>query len=178
VLTLALYVILALAVGGVLFFVSVALFGGSTTETAPLPAAQFDPNADILEPPAVRERSDLALVAPDAVPVELPLGRAMSAGDVESLRLPVALRGYRMAETDEALDRLAQELRERDRELRERDDELAVLRARLTGTAAGPDPSGAAQIAAASSAREQPTEDADWVDPDWMTQAGSQEPAE
>jgi DivIVA domain-containing protein len=172
VLTLALYVILALAVGGVLFFVSVALFGGSTTETAPLPTAQFDPDADIIEPPAARERSDLALVAPDAIPVELPLGRPMSAGDVDSLRLPVALRGYRMAETDEALDRLA-------RELRERDEELALLRARLSLAGAAPDadPSGAGRIAAASPAPDEP-DDANWVDPDWMSQAGADEPAE
>src|SRR5581483_2976462 len=47
---------------------------------------------------------------PDAAfrpfPAQRPLGRA----DVEALRLPVALRGYRMDETDDALDRLGAEL--------------------------------------------------------------------
>ena len=47
---------------------------------------------------------------------------AIAAEDVESVRLPVALRGYRFAETDQLLDRLAAELRERDAEI-----------ARLTG---------------------------------------------
>jgi DivIVA domain-containing protein len=39
------------------------------------------------------------------------------AEDVERVRLPVALRGYRFAETDQLLDRLADELRERDAEI-------------------------------------------------------------
>ncbi|HEY3738076.1 MAG TPA: DivIVA domain-containing protein [Jatrophihabitans sp.] len=42
---------------------------------------------------------------------------AVSADDLESLRLPVALRGYRFAETDQLLDRLAAELRQRDAEI-------------------------------------------------------------
>ena len=37
--------------------------------------------------------------------------------DVAAVRLPVALRGYRFAETDLLLDRLADELRERDAEI-------------------------------------------------------------
>jgi DivIVA domain-containing protein len=44
-------------------------------------------------------------------------GRAMTAEDVATVRLPVALRGYRFAETDELLDRLAEEIRWRDAEL-------------------------------------------------------------
>ena len=42
---------------------------------------------------------------------------AITVDDVESLRLPVALRGYRFAETDQLLDRLAAELRKRDDEI-------------------------------------------------------------
>ncbi len=37
--------------------------------------------------------------------------------DVIAMRLPVALRGYRFAETDILLDRLTEELRERDAEI-------------------------------------------------------------
>lgn len=47
----------------------------------------------------------------------LPRDRRMQAVDVAEVRLPVALRGYRFAETDELLDRLADELRLRDEEL-------------------------------------------------------------
>lgn len=51
----------------------------------------------------------------------LPAGRALAADDVAEVRLPVALRGYRFAETDLLLDRLAEELQTRD-------DEIARLR--------------------------------------------------
>jgi hypothetical protein len=46
----------------------------------------------------------------------------LQATDIVELRLPVALRGYRFAETDLLLDRLTDELRVRD-------DEIARLRA-------------------------------------------------
>jgi hypothetical protein len=70
----------------------------------------------------------------DEPPWELPAERALSPDDVDGVRLPVALRGYRFAETDILLDRLAQELRHRDEEI-----------ARLRGHAvdADPDSSGA-----------------------------------
>lgn len=44
-------------------------------------------------------------------------GRALRAEDVANVRLPVALRGYRFAETDQLLDTLAEEIRWRDAEL-------------------------------------------------------------
>jgi len=47
----------------------------------------------------------------------LPVGQSIAAEDVESVRLPVALRGYRFAEVDELLDALAAQLRDRDREI-------------------------------------------------------------
>src|SRR5262249_60038391 len=47
--------------------------------------------------------------------------RKLGREDVVSARLPVALRGYRFAETDLLLDRLTDELRQRD-------DEIARLR--------------------------------------------------
>lgn len=58
----------------------------------------------------------------------LPPDRPLVARDVESVRLPVALRGYRFAETDLLLDRLTEELRRRDEEI-----------ARLRGPAAPAD---------------------------------------
>lgn len=48
---------------------------------------------------------------------ELPADEPVDAEDVAAVRLPVALRGYRFAETDLLLDRLADELRARDTEI-------------------------------------------------------------
>jgi hypothetical protein len=59
----------------------------------------------------------------------LPPERALAAADVADVRLPVALRGYRFAETDLLLDRLVEELQARD-------DEIARLRKPATATAA------------------------------------------
>ena len=47
----------------------------------------------------------------------LPADRPIGAYDVAVVRLPVAIRGYRFAETDQLLDRLAEELRLRDEEI-------------------------------------------------------------
>ena len=47
----------------------------------------------------------------------LPADRSLDPADVETVRLPVALRGYRFAETDLLLDRLAEELKLRDAEI-------------------------------------------------------------
>ncbi len=65
----------------------------------------------------VRSRPDSAL----------PAGR-LAADDVARARFSVGLRGYRMDEVDAALDRVQDELRERDHE-------LAALRSRLRETA-------------------------------------------
>lgn len=55
--------------------------------------------------------------APDVRPwAGLPDHR-LTADDVVATRLPVAVRGYRFAETDLLLDRLTDELRERDEEI-------------------------------------------------------------
>lgn len=56
---------------------------------------------------------------PDDVVVQLPRGRSMVASDVETLRLPLAVRGYQMAAVDEVLDRLAAELALRDAQIRQ-----------------------------------------------------------
>lgn len=87
---LLLYALLAVVVAGVLFLL----------------AARFLPAGEQIAPPLR-----------DEPPWELPAERSLHAEDIDALRLPVALRGYRFAETDLLLDRLADELRARDREI-------------------------------------------------------------
>lgn len=66
---------------------------------------------------------------PDRLLDPLPEDRPVDRTDVEALRLPLALRGYRMAEVDDALGRLGAELAERDAR-------IAELEAALAGTQA------------------------------------------
>jgi hypothetical protein len=66
----------------------------------------------------------IAPPAPDIRPWAL-AERPLEPQDVVDVRLPVALRGYRFAETDQLLDRLTEELRARDAE-------IAQLRGRAT----------------------------------------------
>ena len=66
---------------------------------------------------------ELAPLAPGATPTRLPVG-TVEGDDVRGLRFQQAVRGYRMAEVDWVLERLADEL---DRAGTERDD----LRARI-----------------------------------------------
>ena len=94
-LTLALYGLLAVGIAAVLFLI----------------AAYVLPSGERIAPP-IRDE-----------PLwELPTSRRLAADDVVAVRLPVALRGYRFAETDLLLDRLADELKSRD-------DEIARLQA-------------------------------------------------
>lgn len=58
----------------------------------------------------------MAPPAPDVKPWSL-TDEPLNAQDVIDVRLPVALRGYRFAETDRLLDRLTEELRQRDEEI-------------------------------------------------------------
>jgi hypothetical protein len=53
----------------------------------------------------------------DQRPFELPQDRRIGRADLDEVRIPVALRGYRFAETDELIDRLTAELVWRDEEL-------------------------------------------------------------
>lgn len=87
---LLLYGLLAIGLAGLLFAVAV----------------RFLPAGEQVAPP-VR----------DEPPWDLPADRAMRPDEVDAVRLPVALRGYRFAETDILLDRLADELRARDAEI-------------------------------------------------------------
>jgi DivIVA domain-containing protein len=73
----------------------------------------------------------------------MPTDRPMTGDDVHGLKFTVALRGYRMADVDVALNRLAQELSERDamiERLRAGADEQPATRTRQEN---GPPPLGA-----------------------------------
>ena len=62
------------------------------------------------------DRPVLADAPPDAADAGLPTG-PVQPEDVAALRFSMAPRGYRMAEVDDVLDRLAAELADRDRRL-------------------------------------------------------------
>nr|WSZ98317.1 DivIVA domain-containing protein [Streptomyces sp. NBC_00857] len=61
----------------------------------------------------------------DPLPATRPVGRA----DVDALRLPVGMRGYRMADVDDVLSRLGAELAERDARIAELESALAGAQA-------------------------------------------------
>ncbi|MFJ1706491.1 DivIVA domain-containing protein [Kitasatospora sp. NPDC088346] len=63
----------------------------------------------------------------DRLAVRFPQDRPLNRQDVDGLRLPMALRGYRMDEVDDVLDRLAAELAGRDARIAEL-EAAAVLR--------------------------------------------------
>lgn len=63
---------------------------------------------------------------PDRAEYQLPTRRLLPV-DVDRTRLGLAFRGYRMAEVDDVLDRLADELTARDGELAQRERDAASL---------------------------------------------------
>ncbi len=79
---------------------------------------------------ATKEGGELAPAPPDVADLDLP-ARPLAADDVAALRFPMAARGYRMAEVDVALERLAEELRDRDRR-------IGLLEAAAEGQAPSP----------------------------------------
>jgi hypothetical protein len=89
-LTLLLYGLLAVLVIGILF----------------VAAVYFLPRGEQLVTPTPDSRAW----------AQLPRGQ-IQPDDITAMRLPVALRGYRFAETDQLLDRLTDELRARDEEI-------------------------------------------------------------
>lgn len=103
---LVLYGLLAVILAGGLFLV----------------ASRFLPAGEQIAPPLR-----------DEPPWELPADRTLHPEDIDTMRLPVALRGYRFAETDILLDRLAGELRARD-------EEIARLRGHAPGEPARAEP--------------------------------------
>ncbi|MEU3754429.1 DivIVA domain-containing protein [Streptomyces olivoreticuli] len=73
---------------------------------------------------------------PDRIAWPLPADRPTSRADVDAVRLPLALRGYRMTETDDVLDRLGAELAERDARIAELERALAAARAQAAARGA------------------------------------------
>jgi len=92
--TVLIYLVVVVTVGAALFGIAAVVFGRG---------------------------EELAPLAPGATPTRLPMDE-ISGQDVRELRFPQAVRGYRMAEVDWVLDRLADEL---DRTGAERDGLLA-----------------------------------------------------
>ncbi|QFR95579.1 DivIVA domain-containing protein [Streptomyces tsukubensis] len=89
------------------------------------------------------EGAALPDAAPERLSDPLPDDRPVERADVESLRFPVTLRGYRMAEVDDALARVGAELAERDARITELETALtgavgAAARGRGPGAAAAP----------------------------------------
>lgn len=72
-------------------------------------------------------------VAPEQLTDPLPATRPVGRADIEALRLPVAARGYRMTDVDEALGRLGAELAERDARIAELESALAGAQATGAG---------------------------------------------
>lgn len=73
----------------------------------------------------------------DRIAARLPQDRPLSKADVDDLRLPMAVRGYRMDEVDDVLDRLGAELAYRDSRIAEL-EAAAHLRGAVEATN-GPD---------------------------------------
>jgi DivIVA domain-containing protein len=90
VLSVLVFLIGVLVVGGLLFLAGSLLLGRGETQ-----------------PPAELDRS----------PVELPDDRPVIADDIRALRLSAAFRGYRMSEVDWLLDQFALVLEERDADI-------------------------------------------------------------
>ncbi len=80
---------------------------------------------------------------PDRLEDPLPPHRPVHRGDLENLRIAVTLRGYRMSDVDDVLDRLGAELAERDARIAELEAALAGAHdAALGGQALGGQPYG------------------------------------
>ncbi|WP_328536872.1 DivIVA domain-containing protein [Streptomyces sp. NBC_00344] len=68
-------------------------------------------------------------VPPELPTDPLPTARPVARADIEALRLPMVVRGYRMADVDDVLSRLGAELAERDARIAELEAALAGARA-------------------------------------------------
>ncbi|POX40528.1 cell division protein DivIVA [Streptomyces sp. Ru73] len=74
---------------------------------------------------------------PERLHDPLPADRPCTRADVEEVRLPSALRGYRMNDVDDVLDRLGAELAERDARIAELEAALAGANAAAMGGGPG-----------------------------------------
>lgn len=79
------------------------------------------------------ERAALPDVPAERFADPLPPDRALRRADVEALRFPLTVRGYRMADVDDALGRVAAELAERDAHIAELEAALAGAQATAVG---------------------------------------------
>lgn len=75
------------------------------------------------------ESSPLPDAPPERLDDRLPLDRPVNRTDVETLRFPLAARGYRMDDVDDALGRLAAEIAERDARIADLESALAGAQA-------------------------------------------------
>lgn len=75
---------------------------------------------------AVGRLGELPEVEPDRAPLALPEDRPLGRDDVDAVRFAVGVRGYRMDEVDEVLDRLAAEVDQRDARIEELEHRLAA----------------------------------------------------
>jgi DivIVA domain-containing protein len=78
------------------------------------------------------DRAVLPEAGPERLVDPLPMTRPVGRADIEELRLPVAVRGYRMGEVDDVLGRLGAELAERDARIAELEAALAGVQATRT----------------------------------------------
>lgn len=62
----------------------------------------------------------------DRIAARLPQERPLTRTDVDEIRLPMAVRGYRMDEVDDVLDRLGAELAYRDTRIAELEAAVAA----------------------------------------------------
>jgi DivIVA domain-containing protein len=85
------------------------------------------------------ERDVLPEAAPERWADPLPGDRPVYRDDVEALRFPTAVRGYRMSDVDDALGRLGAELAERDARIAQLE---SAVRRRPAATAPPPGPGG------------------------------------
>jgi DivIVA domain-containing protein len=75
---------------------------------------------------AVGRLGELPDADADRAPLALPADRPMDRADVDGVRFAVGLRGYRMDEVDDVLDRLAAEVDKRDARISELESRLAA----------------------------------------------------
>jgi DivIVA domain-containing protein len=80
------------------------------------------------------ERAPLPEAAPERLQDPLPPDRPVDGEDVDALRFPLAVRGYRMVDVDDALARVAAELAERDARIADLESALAGAQAAAART--------------------------------------------
>ncbi|GAA1191316.1 DivIVA domain-containing protein [Kitasatospora gansuensis] len=76
----------------------------------------------------------------DRIAARLPQDRPLSRTDVDEIRLPMAIRGYRMDEVDDVLDRLGAELALRDSRIAELEAAAVLVGAVEANTPEGEEP--------------------------------------